>query len=47
MYQPWNLGGAKSFFFRDLGGLAPLSPYVEPPLTLTATCWKILPLTHR
>src|SRR6218665_667789 len=32
MYHPWNLGGAKSFFFRDLGGLAPPSPCVEPPL---------------
>jgi len=26
MYDPWNLGGAKSFLFRDLGGLAPLAP---------------------
>src|SRR6218665_665076 len=32
MYNPWNLGGAKSFLFRDLGGLSPPSPYVEPPL---------------
>ena len=32
MYDPWNFGGAKSFIFRGLGGLAPLSPYVEPPL---------------
>src|SRR6218665_125290 len=32
MYHPWNLGGAKSFFFRDLGGLSPPSTCVEPPL---------------
>src|SRR6218665_3439956 len=32
MYDPWKLGGAKSFLFRDLGGLSPPSPYVEPPL---------------
>jgi len=32
MYDPWNFGGAKSFLFRDLGGLAPPSPCVEPPL---------------
>src|SRR6218665_1051923 len=32
MYDPWNFGGAKSFIFRGLGGLAPPSPYVEPPL---------------
>src|SRR6218665_996757 len=34
MYDPWNFGGAKSFIFRGLGGLAPSSPYVEPPLSL-------------
>src|SRR6218665_428475 len=34
MYDPWNFGGAKSFIVRGLGGLAPLSPYVEPPLSL-------------
>src|SRR6218665_3504736 len=33
MYDPWNFGGAKSFIFRGLGGLAPSSPYVEPPLS--------------
>src|SRR6218665_299019 len=34
MYYIYTLGiwGAKSFFFRDLGGLAPLSSYVEPRL---------------
>ena len=32
---PLEFGGAKSFFFRDLGGgLAPPSPCVEPPLVL-------------
>src|SRR6218665_1663857 len=30
---PLEFGGAKSFFFRDLGGLAPPSPCVEPQLT--------------
>ena len=30
--RPLEFGGAKSFLFRDLGGLAPPSPYVEPPL---------------
>ena len=31
--RPLKFGGAKSFLFRDLGGgLAPPSPYVEPPL---------------
>src|SRR6218665_2758291 len=29
---PLEFGGAKSIFFRDLGGLAPPSPCVEPPL---------------
>ena len=28
----YEFGGSKSFLFRDLGGLAPPSPYVEPPL---------------
>src|SRR6218665_607307 len=30
--RPLEFGGAKSFIFRGLGGLAPPSPYVEPPL---------------
>jgi len=33
--RPLEFGEAKSFLFRDLGGLAPLSPYVEPPLSWT------------
>ncbi len=33
--RPLEFGGAKSFLFRDLGGLAPPSPYVEPPLVIS------------
>src|SRR6218665_1779678 len=32
MYNPWNLGGLNPSFFVIWGGLAPPSPYVEPPL---------------
>jgi len=32
-----EFGGAKSLLFRDLGGLAPPSPYVEPPLSILPT----------
>src|SRR6218665_881563 len=32
MYHPWNLGGLNPAFFGVWGGLAPPSPYVEPPL---------------
>src|SRR6218665_3459025 len=32
MYDPWNLGGLNPYFFVIWGGLAPPSPYVEPPL---------------
>src|SRR6218665_2881805 len=32
MYDPWNLGGLNPSFFVIWGGLAPPSPYVEPPL---------------
>src|SRR6218665_1753060 len=32
MYDPWNFGGLNPSFFVVWGGLAPLSPYVEPPL---------------
>src|SRR6218665_2794840 len=39
--RPLEFGGAKSFFFRDLGGLAPPSPYVEPPLLLHHTSANI------
>src|SRR6218665_1359317 len=31
-YNPWNLGGLNPSFFVIWGGLAPPSPYVEPPL---------------
>ena len=32
MYDPWKLGGLNPSFFVIWGGLAPPSPYVEPPL---------------
>ena len=32
MYDPWNFGGLNPSFFVIWGGLAPPSPYVEPPL---------------
>src|SRR6218665_3181324 len=39
MYDPWNLGGLNPSFFVIWGGLAPPSPYVEPPLpTPLALC---------
>src|SRR6218665_2861391 len=44
MYDPWNFGGAKSFIFRGLGGLAPPSPYVEPPLQCILA--KIISFAH-
>jgi len=34
MYDPWNLGGLNPSFFVIWGGLAPPSPYVEPPLVI-------------
>src|SRR6218665_475289 len=33
MCDPWNLGGLNPSFFVIWGGLAPPSPYVEPPLS--------------
>src|SRR6218665_3954804 len=35
-----GIWGAKSFLFRDLGGLAPPSPYVEPPLVRLRFCGR-------
>src|SRR6218665_3111846 len=42
-----GIWGAKSFFFRDLGGLSPPSPCVEPPLLTDpqgprTTVWETL-----
>src|SRR6218665_889486 len=35
MYDPWKIGGLNPSFFVFWGGLAPPSPYVEPPLLAT------------
>ena len=40
--RPLEFGGAKSLLFRDLGGLAPPSPYVEPPLHVASRDKKII-----